>query len=52
MDKLEAGYRTIPVNREKQGVTLAWKDINYFVEKKLEDGSIQSRTLLSKMSGV
>jgi hypothetical protein len=49
--ELEAGYRTIPV-REKRGVTLAWKDINYFVEKKIKDGSIQSRTLLSKMSGV
>jgi hypothetical protein len=50
--EIELGYSMVSPTAEKgKGVVLGWKDVNYSVDKKLEDGSIQSRTLLSKMSG-
>lgn len=50
--EIESGYSKVASTVEKgNGVVLGWNDVNYSVDKKLEDGSIQSKTLLSKMSG-
>ena len=48
-----AGYEMIHPKRQtsRSGVVLEWKDINYTVGKKLDDGSTETRTILSKCSG-